>query len=130
MKIEDQVNSLDLAKRLKELGVKQQSYFYWNCGPENIPPRVLPFRPHTLLNDASSYSAFTAGELGELLGVELTDANESDSFTLKCGNAIDFWWATFGNSDHDITPHFENLKFADALAELLIHLVEEGLFSL
>jgi hypothetical protein len=29
MRIEDQVVSLELAKKLKELGVKQESYFYW-----------------------------------------------------------------------------------------------------
>ena len=30
MKLEDQVCSLELAKKLKELGVKQDSLFYWN----------------------------------------------------------------------------------------------------
>ena len=29
MKLEDQVVSLELAKKLKELGVKQESLFYW-----------------------------------------------------------------------------------------------------
>jgi len=31
MKIEEQVCALELAKRIKELGVKQESRFYW-CG--------------------------------------------------------------------------------------------------
>jgi hypothetical protein len=29
MKIEDQVTSLELSKKLKKLGVRQESYFYW-----------------------------------------------------------------------------------------------------
>jgi hypothetical protein len=30
MKLEDQVCSLELAKRLQELGVKRESLFYWH----------------------------------------------------------------------------------------------------
>jgi len=37
MKLEDQVCSLELAKRLKELGVEQESLFYWGLfGGGNI----------------------------------------------------------------------------------------------
>ena len=32
MKIENQVCSLELAKKLKELGVEQDSYFFWYGG--------------------------------------------------------------------------------------------------
>lgn len=32
MKLEDQVVSLELAKKLKELGYKQESLFYWRLG--------------------------------------------------------------------------------------------------
>lgn len=35
MKLEQQVVSLELAKQLKELGVKQDSLFYWDTDYEN-----------------------------------------------------------------------------------------------
>jgi hypothetical protein len=67
MKLENQVCSLDLAKRLKKLGVKQESLFWWSAHTE----------PATLWNEWSlekqegspdtSYAAFTVAELGEML---------------------------------------------------------------
>lgn len=71
MKLEDQVCSLELAKRLKELGVKQESAFCW----------AHPWEPYTYTEDKSRYIlteprklniregivAFTAAELGEML---------------------------------------------------------------
>jgi hypothetical protein len=32
MKLEDQVINLSQAKRLKELGIRQNSQYYWRCG--------------------------------------------------------------------------------------------------
>ena len=72
MKLEQQVCSLDLAKRLKELEVNQESYFGWfyNDGmgeweldqyqtdwPQDEPGH----------NDVHQYSAFTVAELGQML---------------------------------------------------------------
>jgi hypothetical protein len=60
--LEKQVVSLDLAKRLKELGVKQESVWYW-------------FRDRLILgrgeggNMQTFTSAFTVAELGEMLPI-------------------------------------------------------------
>jgi hypothetical protein len=126
MQLENQVVSLELAQRLKDLGVKQESYFFWYGG------KVLRKNQLTqeLRRFAPPVSAFTVAELGEGMNAELTDANESDSFTLKISNAIDFWCVSFGNDDHDITPQFESTKLADALAEMLIYLRENNLLEL
>src|SRR5207237_834898 len=63
MQLEEQVVSLELAKKLEELGVKQVSYFYWI--------RRKPFNDYSLGTDVyketTFYSAFSVAELGELL---------------------------------------------------------------
>ena len=127
MKLEEQVVSLDLARKLKALGVKQESYFFYS---EAMPvPGIIPHYEIQPELSVERFSAFTVAELGEMLGVELTDANESDSFTLKCTNAIDFWCVTFGNDEIDITPQFENPKIVDALAEIHIYSIENRLME-
>jgi hypothetical protein len=69
MNLEQQVCSLDFAKRLKELGVKQESLYLWS---EHTTPA-------TLWNEGAyetkyehrttypCYAAFTVAELGEML---------------------------------------------------------------
>ena len=127
MKLENQVVSLELAKKLKELGVKQASYFFYS---EAMPiPGIIPHYEIQPELAVERHSAFTVAELGEILGAELTDQNESDSFTLQCTNAIDFWAVAFGNDEITITPQFENTKLADALAEMLIYLLEKNLIE-
>lgn len=68
MNLEDQVVSLELAKRLKELGVEQESYFYWltsiHHGDELINSnKLLDEKAYPV----KQYSAFTVGELGFIL---------------------------------------------------------------
>lgn len=86
MKLEDQVTSLELSKRLKELGVKQESLLWWIewgddievCDEEYIEfheksdyPRVVfchTCKPELGVPPKSNIvSAFTASELGEML---------------------------------------------------------------
>jgi hypothetical protein len=60
--IEKYVCTLQQAKRLAELGVEQNSLFYWNCCVE--PASVLP--DIVFEKNKPIYSAFTSQELGEL----------------------------------------------------------------
>lgn len=69
MKLEDQVCSLELAKKLKELGVKQESYFYWSCDHINTTQHGLSrYNLHDgIESNSENWSAFTVAELGEIL---------------------------------------------------------------
>ena len=70
MKLEQQVVSLELAKKMKELGFEQESLFYWHkswnptkkC--ENEP--CIIFSPG-VKSDELNIPAYTVAELGEML---------------------------------------------------------------
>lgn len=70
MQLEKQVVSLELAKKLKELGFKQESLFYWhsNCGEDFLVSYKSVKReyPNTFNH---SISAYTVAELGEMLPI-------------------------------------------------------------
>jgi hypothetical protein len=67
MKLEDQVCSLELAKKLKELGVKQKSIFYhWhvNKGNRGANWEVSMFAPSDeAIHSGEAVSAFSVAEL-------------------------------------------------------------------
>lgn len=68
MNLEQQVISLSLAKRLKELGVKQESLYHWNelsPRPDGTPHNILHRVPMSTAHE--SFAAFTVAELGEML---------------------------------------------------------------
>jgi hypothetical protein len=63
MTIEEQVTSLEVSKKLKELGVKQESLWYWwKAGHIFVEERRYAGRQWEKLA-----SAFTVAELGEML---------------------------------------------------------------
>lgn len=115
MKLENQVVSLGLSKRLKELGVKQDSQFYWRAGysvSESFDNGVskgkqghfgdfrieyLPKPRYTTANvkwneadlailDSSEISALTVAELGGMLPWQIGGR------ILTIGKAKDGWW--------------------------------------
>src|SRR5688572_17796027 len=88
MPIENQVVSLQLAKKLKELGVKQESLFYWvKMDEKNL---MLAVKTYSLIaTDGKTwsammavgqidrepleiYSTFTVAELGDMLPEKVT----------------------------------------------------------
>lgn len=66
MELEQQVTSLELSKRLKELGVKQESYFQWRCAENDVG--TLTWWIEVGQGDyqyPNAISAYTTSELGE-----------------------------------------------------------------
>lgn len=131
MKLEQQVCSLELAKRLKELGVKQDSAFYWVSFeahdyilnqevPGSLKERnfLLPSDDSRLKNYpafSNNFSAFTVAELGEILPFGF-DSHKVEEHT-NLG-----WMARY--TDYRFFAATE----ADARAKMLIHLIErEGM---
>ena len=128
MKLENQVCSLELSKRLKELGVKQHSYFEWLLYPEKMEWEVS----HTFKNQLG-YSAFTVAELGEMLPDNCIDEDN---------NEICWFYHDKNNNCHrisyvhlcdEICSPFIEVKGeneANARAKMLIYLLENKLMEL
>ena len=114
MELEKQVVSLELARKLKTLGVKQDSHHvhYFN---ENLKYFIiLPNLGCDKSIETKYCSAFTVAELGEML--PSNDTNYS-----KDGN---MWSCVYGKPmPEHIHATFEEI-FADAMAKMLIYLIE------
>jgi hypothetical protein len=79
MKLENQVVSLEWAKKLKDLGVKQESHFSWfNATDRDDTPSLnrsghhCPTCSHPHAPYFEEISAFTVGELGDLLPTDIS----------------------------------------------------------
>ena len=115
MKRELQVCRLDLAKRLEELGVKQESLFYWEDRRSNGLGLHLFWDGGK--NDAMypTFSAFTVAELGEMLPFNF--ASQRNNYH------GDRDWVCFkSGTEFNVFDGTE----ADARAKMLINLIETG----
>lgn len=129
MRLEQQVCSLELAKKLKELGVKQESLFYcvidlMGGGLENeLKYGEMPEDHYSW----SFASAFTVAELGEILkkhgnfisGYGL-DTEKEYYCTRVSLPEFEIWSENFVEADTE----------ADARAKMLVYLLENKLISL
>lgn len=133
MKLEDQCCSIELAKRLKELGVKQESLFYWverrgfgsEYGTDFGDPelRISPHHVSSLIalepdrrpdgQFYRSFSAFTVAELGEML--------PKGYYTWRNHG----WCGSKKETELMETSETE----ADCRAKMIIHLIEKGTFK-
>lgn len=85
MELKHQVVSLEIAKRLKELGVKQESLFYWQEYPEE-ETRLLYGKSNYASNKNTHTSAYTVAELISMLQ---TVAKEDIIIAYKDNNIAD-----------------------------------------
>lgn len=129
MKLEHQVCSLDLAKRLKELGVKQESLFKWHDEMDDSNPYVCQTEHKVWENQCS---AFTVAELGEMLPKIHGNGQNYVAWTHRWTN----WLCEYISLENDSLfcdgkPVVEMAPTeADARAKMLIYLLENKLITL
>ena len=129
MTIKKQVTSLEISKRLKELGVDQFSLFWWvyvNHSDRWELDAGTDDYHHFPLNDCTDCSAFTVSELGEIL---------PEWIEKEGGLATEKWQAgvwKVSYLENEETPHIEKWSEteADARGLMLIHLLENKLITL
>lgn len=126
LSITAQVCSLPLARKLRELGVPQESFFEWVYADD--------FEPHVAMRDEypmglESCAAYTAAELGELLPERIVVGDQE--LGLEITRQGDEWECCY---NHERAADCRYMKMerslADALASLLAHLLESGLLTL
>lgn len=122
MKLEQQVVSLELAKKLKELGVKQyESHFQWVI--DEFPKKGMSYISNTgdeIEPGNDRVDAFTVAELGEMLPLELETVS-----IIKTGYEDGKWQWEY--KLHGFFGHTQTE--ADARAKMLIYLLENNLIK-
>jgi len=122
MKLENQVCSLELAKKLKELGVKQESLFYWFVYKNKYNELSTGLKKGGG-HGKSRFSAFTVAELGEMIinkkfGLPfLEDYPHENDICWKFLNPY-----TEFAEDKRVIGRLSDITEADARAIMLIHL--------
>lgn len=138
MKLENQVVSLDLAKRLKELEVKQESLFYWaECCDNRLITADWHDQEMGEWGDCHTYaskphvSAFTAAELGEMLPFSVVDdAHECTVEVYKDFKGNWEAWLEVAKSGWMSGEKIVADTEADARAKMLIYLLENRLIAI
>lgn len=139
MNLEDQVCSLELAKRLKELGVNSSSLFYWVSKKVTLSGKDVrcfsieyihwfdDLADSDSLNNYEYYPAYSVAEIGHM-------------FPQNCP-PLQYWMAKISTSNMDSlwqgdivyagksAKIFNAEKEADLRAEMLIFLIENKLYE-
>lgn len=130
MKLQDQVVSLEIARRLKELGVKQESLFWWvhhdslELNPwVEYKPNKTRYRNYGKIN--RHVSAFTVAELGEMLPRYV-----KDTWELSVCKFMGKWEVRYEESVSS-TEWLSELQntLANAMGLMLIYLLENKLLT-
>ena len=135
MKLEQQCVSLELAKKMKELGFEQESLFWWTKNRAGLKPYVEYEKfidKRTVHHKYLDCSAYTVAELGEMLPYSIRSnlgIEEELFFTVHRCVGGRGWNLTYENA-YDKT--FERMPVwadteADARAKMLIYLKENNL---
>lgn len=138
MTLEQQVTSLDLSKRLKELGVKQESVCWW-CERYQLiekEKKHIGVRFNTNPDFSGTYysyhheqdicSAFTVAELGELLLSQIVNYE----YRTREGKYRVWWYGSPKSMIEQQMHHIDADTEADARAKMLCYLLENKLITI
>jgi hypothetical protein len=123
MKLEDQVVSLELAKKLRELGFEQESLFYWHFD-EIVRREFMPTDQNLKVStDGHNFSAYTVAELGGMLPQNFSYEGKQCNWISYL--AMNGWNVQYESIDDDgLLFEVVANKEADARAKMLIYLKE------
>jgi len=121
MRLEDQVVSLELAKKLKELGIDQEAGcgFYWH--KDKLVFAHSECGNHAIGDWNNYIAAFTVAELGEMLP-RFYESHRTNGITPEIE------WTCQYKEDGKVTHQVSNTE-ADARAKMLVYLLENGLMK-
>lgn len=125
MKLENQVVNLELSKRLKELGVKQESYFWWNGYVGGGMHHFKLENKRVSVGVEITYSAYTVAELGEMLPEKYGSSKWIWDYGENKGLKH---WICDQDFDDEIPYQWSETE-ADARAKMLIYLLENKLIE-
>lgn len=132
MNLIDQVVSLELSKRLKDIGIKQESLFYWYSF-DGLPWEVRYENETCIHKKSLLISAFTVAELGEFLPEKISPqtATGNDKYITYYKGQNNYHHCGLQNSKWSISPLFADEKNeANPRALMLIFLLQEKLMEL
>lgn len=138
MELKQQVCSLELAKRLKELGVKQDSLIHWQffrgCGEnkDNWELRHYSDFRKSQADPEKELCAFTVAELGEMLPMEILHNKHNYFFETIRYSHNGMWEIVYRDENKSnlvLAMSVANTE-ADVRAKMLIYLLENHLLTL
>lgn len=143
MKLENQVTSLELSQKLKELGFPQESLFVWernHRGEFEIITKEDFHLDHLRNNYRTPEdlfcSAYTVAELGEMAPSEIRkevsyEETTEETFYLEIRKDEQWWKIEYVYYYYEPCDSFNVIdkNLSDALAKMLIYLKENNLLT-
>lgn len=130
MKLQDQLTSLELARKLKKLGVKQESLWYWNRTTEKLYSQKERNTLSAVWNETTWYSAFTVAELGEMLPRRIEqNKNNVAWLQIEVQGIQKGWSCQYHYFPKGVVKFFETRTMSNCMAKMLIYLLENRLIN-
>lgn len=145
MELQNQVTNKEISQRIKELGVKQESHFFWaRTGYDSdftflgSKSDMQVFKSKEFHDEAGAndtydlHSAFTVAELGEILPTDITIKKRT--YWLNTARMSHGWSVGYVSrkGDYYLMNEHESIEVteADARGKMLIYLLENNLITL